>query len=347
MNPARARFPWPALVLFLLAPTLPELVTGNMPPHMFFGLSFVVFPMYGLGVVLVRETIARWHKGWASLLVLGFAYGLCEEGIMLKTCVDPNVGGGYGRWAGVNWPWTLAMNLWHSLYSVAIPIVLVYLIFPHRRKDPWLSRAWFLLLAAAFVVVTVFVATVVAGHIPPTFPFYPLIPVAVLLLILVAYILPRRLFRLRLPASRPYRPLLFWLFGLLFTPGFYLVEIFVRGAGAPPIVTMLAMGLYFAAAIWTVTAMSGYGAWNAWHQFALSLGAYSLYILCAPVAPAWTYLATRKAEYVVSMSVVGLLAVVFFVWLGRRMRRYTTDDLAPIFADDGRAAGHAAPPSSG
>jgi len=44
------------------------------------------------------------------LFVLGAAYGVLEEGLMVKSFFDPNwmdlgVLGSYGLWMGVNWVW--------------------------------------------------------------------------------------------------------------------------------------------------------------------------------------------------------------------------------------------------
>ena len=37
--------------------------------------------LYGPGVILIREAFVRWKKGWASVLILGAAYGILEEGL--------------------------------------------------------------------------------------------------------------------------------------------------------------------------------------------------------------------------------------------------------------------------
>ena len=99
----------PAVVLFFLAPAIAELLSGSVPPVEFFNpFGFVLLTtLYGSGAILARELTIRWHKGWFGLFALGAAYGIIEEGLMVKSFFDPNwvdigILGSYGRWAGVN-----------------------------------------------------------------------------------------------------------------------------------------------------------------------------------------------------------------------------------------------------
>ena len=84
----------PAPVLFCLAPMTAELLTGSAPPAEFFNpfLLLVLTALYGSGAILVRELALRWHKGWPSILVLGAAYGIVEEGLMVKSFFDSALG---------------------------------------------------------------------------------------------------------------------------------------------------------------------------------------------------------------------------------------------------------------
>jgi len=133
---------WPALTLFFLAPMLAELLSGSAPPVEFFNpFALLVLPaLYGSGAILVRELRVRWGKGWPTVFALGAAYGIVEEGLMVKSFFDPNwmdLGplGSYGRWAGVNWVWSLELTIFHAVFSIAIPILLVELLFPAQRDQ--------------------------------------------------------------------------------------------------------------------------------------------------------------------------------------------------------------------
>jgi hypothetical protein len=102
----------PAIALFFLSPAIAELLSGSAPPMEFFNpISFLLLSsLYGSGALVVRELKTRWNKGYVSMLILGVAYGVIEEALMVKSFFDPNwidlgVLGVYGRWQGVNWVW--------------------------------------------------------------------------------------------------------------------------------------------------------------------------------------------------------------------------------------------------
>ena len=87
----RRGFPWPALMLYPLSPVVGELLSGASPPVEFFtvfGLA-VMGVLYGCGALLVRELAFRWGSGWPGRLLLGAAYGIIEEGLMVKSFFDP------------------------------------------------------------------------------------------------------------------------------------------------------------------------------------------------------------------------------------------------------------------
>ena len=102
----------------MLSPGIPEDLTGSsavnaifLNPIMFLFGIVANLGLYGPGVLLIREAKVRWKKGWATVLLLGAAYGILEEGIALSTLFNPlanPVGqlGIFGHWVGVNWVWT-------------------------------------------------------------------------------------------------------------------------------------------------------------------------------------------------------------------------------------------------
>src|SRR5207245_9057295 len=82
----------PILFLLLLTPGIPEYLSASsqitllvvFPPLFFLFLAANV-GLYGSGVILIREAMIRWKKGWASVFLLGVAYGIVEEGLDLCT----------------------------------------------------------------------------------------------------------------------------------------------------------------------------------------------------------------------------------------------------------------------
>ncbi|MCI4362197.1 MAG: hypothetical protein L3J77_03290 [Thermoplasmata archaeon] len=162
LPPVLARnLPW--ILLILLSITFAEFLTGS---------TFVLLPLlnplsavflvglYGAGVLLVREAKVRWQKGWPTVLLLGAAYGIAEEGLGTKTFFGPAGVGHlavYGHWIGVNWVWSIELAAFHAIFSIALPIAVVALVFPETEGRSFLPTR----RALASVLAT-FVATVTA-----------------------------------------------------------------------------------------------------------------------------------------------------------------------------------------
>jgi len=167
----------PAITLVLFAPAIPELLTGSTPiSHLFFdppqfALSFLLdVGLYGTGALLIREFAVVYRKGWASILLLGAAYGIAEEGFAVHTFFQPSgspVGAlaVYGHAFGVNWLWALGLSAFHATYSIALPILLVFLWFPEARQARWFGRRGVATIAAIYLAEVVIFAHLV-GHGP-------------------------------------------------------------------------------------------------------------------------------------------------------------------------------------
>jgi len=168
----------PALALLLLAPSIPELLTGSTPVSelLFNPIGFVIgfsldVALYGAGALLIREFAVYFHKGWASILLLGAAYGIAEEGFEVHTFFQPSGSpvralGSYGHLFGVNWLWALTLTIFHATYSIALPILLVRLWFPYAKDERWLDRPTTALLSALFAGEVVGFGGFVVGHGP-------------------------------------------------------------------------------------------------------------------------------------------------------------------------------------
>ena len=150
----------PILFLVLLTPCV-EFLTGSTSfgaavtvPSAAFTFFLLTWPSYAFPVLLIREAVVAWNKWIASLLALGISYGALNEGLLAKTyfAVNPNspvLGGGEGRWIGINWPWVTEITLFHMIVSISVPVVLSFLIFPETRHVRFLSDRtirWFLAL---------------------------------------------------------------------------------------------------------------------------------------------------------------------------------------------------------
>ncbi len=215
----------PIVFLALLSPGIPEYLSGSSPfanlvlnPAWFgLGLAFNL-GLYLPGVLLIREAAIRWNKGWATVLTLGAAYAIVEEGIALSTMFDPlssaaGPAGAYGHSFGVNWVWVPEIMLVHMIYSIALPILLFGYVFPALRQRALLERRGIgiafavLILDVAALVVFVHAAlhfwmgdAVLAGALG-----------AVLGLVLLAYAWPGELLRAAPGATRRAA----WAFGIV------------------------------------------------------------------------------------------------------------------------------------
>ena len=150
---------YPVITLLILAPLLGEMISGSSPPKEYFQpIPFVLLTMlYGVGAVIIREIAVRWKKGWVSILIMGMAYGIFEEGIMVRSFFDPgwqDLGelAFYGRWIGVNWIWSIALTIFHAVVSISIPIVITELLYPSKKNSIWLSRKQLTIFIFIFLI---------------------------------------------------------------------------------------------------------------------------------------------------------------------------------------------------
>jgi hypothetical protein len=191
----------------VLTPGIPEYLTGSSSATLAllnpaaFALFFLInAALYTTGALLIREAAVRWHKGWGSILLLGGAYGIAEEGLMVHTFFQPSgnpVGilGSYGHLWGVNWLWALALTVFHAVYSIALPLLLLGIVYPETKGRPIVGTR------GLAIVATVFLADVgILGAVVPSRP--SLVLAALFLgviggLILLAWRLPSALLRPR------------------------------------------------------------------------------------------------------------------------------------------------------
>jgi hypothetical protein len=134
----------PVLVLLVPAPVVAEVLFGATPISRLGGLLPDI-AVYGCGALLIRELARRRGLGWLWIAALGVAYGVVEEGLALGSLFNPELfdaGELGGRALGVNWVWTEWTLGYHAVWSISIQILLVELLFPARRAEPWLGRGW-------------------------------------------------------------------------------------------------------------------------------------------------------------------------------------------------------------
>jgi hypothetical protein len=150
------------ILLLFLPPITGELLSGSSPPLVFFkpGSLLMLVLLYGCGALLIRELKARWNLQW-SIIFLAIAYGITEEGIMVKSFFNPGwvdlrALSGYGMYFGVQWVWTIQLILYHATVSMLIPITIISLMWPKYSGTPVLKRTGLTLTLVGLSLVTVF-----------------------------------------------------------------------------------------------------------------------------------------------------------------------------------------------
>ena len=146
----------PVLAVLLLAPWVGEFLLGNISVRQLPALLILAL-LYGCGALLIREVTQRTGRGWPTILLLGAAYGVIEAGIVDQSHVQPVLrrlglpGDDAGAGLGISawYAWTFVVG--HSVWSIAVPIALVELLFPDHARAPWLSRAGLVLTAAGYL----------------------------------------------------------------------------------------------------------------------------------------------------------------------------------------------------
>jgi hypothetical protein len=311
----------PALVLFFLSPAIGELLSGSAPPVEFFNpFGLLILPaLYGGGALLVRELALRWQKRWPTMLKLGLAYGILEEGLMVKSFFDPNwidlgLLEAYGRWAGVNWVWSISLMIYHATVSITIPIMLVELLYPAQRNRTWLGRRSRIGLSVLLVAVVAFGFLALTTYRPPIVTC----ALAILSILALGWIgrrMPQR-FGWSAPEST-WKPIWLGALGFAGTTGFFLCSWALPEWNLPPWLTCLALlgGSYFYLRLaWRA---SGGGSWDDRDRFALSAGVLSFFILLAPLSEN----DPSRLDNPAGMTIVALFALLGLVLLRSRIHR--------------------------
>jgi hypothetical protein len=226
----QGRVRWYSLLsLLLLAASMAEFLTGStrIQTAIYHPVGFLILVgMYGGGALLIREAAVRWGKRWGAMLLLGGAYAVGEEGFGAKTLVDPtgsNIGNQlYTHFAGINWVPLASLTLFHAAFSIAVPLVLVELIFPETKGKPLVGRAG---LGVSMFVYALAVFLVSHGDPYPTPPAVLLfLAVYAVAFVVAAYLSPKGFFTAK--GEGPDRPeRRFVLLGIGFMGSFFLIDV--------------------------------------------------------------------------------------------------------------------------
>jgi hypothetical protein len=264
----------PILFLLLLTPGIPEYLSASsqitlliLNPVFFFLFLGANIGLYGSGVVLIREAMIRWKKGWASVFLLGVAYGIVEEGLALWTLFNPlaqPVGnlGFYGHWLGVNWVWTVGLLIFHSVYSIGLPIFLFGLVFPELKHKSIVSMRGIRVSVLGLTIDSILLFILESAIYGPYNPGAGLLifsGLVITILVFAARRLPGDFLKIKLSEPK-WGPRKFAIVGALLFPATLLTGGIAAGAAIPPEIPML-VDVIFAMVILT-RAFNAMGATN-------------------------------------------------------------------------------------
>lgn len=139
--------PPPALALLVLAPFIGEVLSLSTSLFAFPLPHYLLFEaaLYGGGALIIREVVRRRGLGLRGMLLLGAAYGVLEEALVVRSWFAPDyfddpAAAAYSRVWDTNVLMASHLTLFHAVVSVWCSVAVVELLYPHRRATAWAGR---------------------------------------------------------------------------------------------------------------------------------------------------------------------------------------------------------------
>jgi hypothetical protein len=307
----------PALVLVFLAPFVAEVLLGDFPVRLIFAY-FLVLPMYGFGALFIRELSRRTGRGWPTILILGVAYGVVEEGLGDMSLFNPNFLGqhllNYGNLFGVGWPWWFFVLTLHAVWSIGVSIAIAEALFARHGTYPWLGRRGLVVSGVVFGLGVVLVHFVAGEGYKLSADEFALSLVLAVVLAAAAFLLPTR--RGTQAADQQLAPSP-WLAGgaaFVLTGAFMALTRLSQDLKLPAAILILAYFLLYGLAAWAVWRWSGRIGWGVEHRFALAAGALLTYAWWGVVK------VQHDALDLIGQTIFALLALGLVILASRRVR---------------------------
>jgi hypothetical protein len=158
----------PAIGVFFLAPLTAEYLigydtsTGDFAA-LLFGLLFFG-PLYGGPALIIREVARRSGRGWLTMILLAFAFGVLHPALIDHSLFNPSyrdieywqdeLGPTYIAALGIGAEPALNFIVGHVIWSFCAPIALVETFVPHRRTTPWLGALGLTTIVVLYLLVS-------------------------------------------------------------------------------------------------------------------------------------------------------------------------------------------------
>jgi len=114
---------------------------------------------------LIREIARRNNLSFASIVLWGAAFGIYEEGVLLKSWTDPTRSAFFARGGQVGGFIVLDavyLTILHAVISITAPILIVEVW--SKERGPWLSKSMLLILGLIFFVASYVSAVAIGGR---------------------------------------------------------------------------------------------------------------------------------------------------------------------------------------
>jgi hypothetical protein len=318
----------PVLTLAVLSAVIVELLFGST--HLTIISSLLPeIGFYGGAALIIRYVVRRQHHGWISILLLGLAFAVFEEFLIVQTSASPFLFAGlkdsqiYGRFLGVNWIYFLWAIGYESVWGIVLPIYLTEIIFPEQREDKWLGRIGLFTVATVFILASMiswYVWTQIV--VPPAigFTYAPPLSLIVLSLVIIGGLVtaatlvpPPTLQRTNRVAPR------LWLVGVLaftFSLSWFglLAFAFDLIPTAPPVISLLVGLILGGGVLFLIRRLSSSTGWNHNHRLALIIGG----IVASMLAGFWASGIVLEIDFI-GKIVFNVVAVVLLAQLAKKL----------------------------
>jgi hypothetical protein len=330
---ARTRV-WPAIVtLLFLSPVIAELLSGSTPPLMFINpiLLLVQTTFYGAAAILIREVARRKGLGWGNVVLMGMAYGILEEGLVITSWFNPYWSGlgklaYYGRLFDTSWVWATELTIYHAVISITIPILLTEILYPTIAKRPWLGkrgmRGFSIALALSSLVQFLLFAFLFSrkqGYTHPPLMYFGALLLALGFVWLGLHFKPRQRSEVSPVINRPAPSL--WrlrLSGFAATFVFFFTAWILPSLIPWPIVPILAFAGIVLLSIRIVSKWTQRSVWSTQHQLALLTGVMSFFLVLAPLDEFVLHSPGRNEA---GLTLVNFIFLCGLGWLARVLNR--------------------------
>ncbi|MCW3998417.1 MAG: hypothetical protein NWF10_07610 [Candidatus Bathyarchaeota archaeon] len=235
---------------------------------------------------------------------------------MVKSFFDPAwmdlcVLGVYGRWQGVNWVWAEWLTIYHAIFSIVIPIMLVELVYHEKRNSSWINNKKLVGLVLLLVGVTGFGYLFLTDFYPSVLQYGFFILIIGVLLVL-AWKIPNTMGK---GEKRPLSSKKFFIIGF-----FVVLMLFLFFGAGPNIINepliLMVIGLGLVIGVFLFLKRFNWSVNSLYHKFSLIAGALFFFIFLTP----FQELDKNRPDNTRGMFLVGIVALILLLLVRKKLK---------------------------